>query len=206
MWLRDRNFFQKALLFAATILMKTHLVVLFTGFLAAAGIASRDAVFRFMRLCFFEQVMRQFVKKKNPDFMILDQWALQDLWSATLFSKNGRPLAHHMRMFFGKPDVLVYFDVDARTAAERISHRTNGLSRFDSMDPESRRAALEQYGGYLHDLFDASACRSKLLLDAQRPPAKNVQLFLYHLNQLHHTPGFTLTAVVAETRSFPSHN
>lgn len=145
-------------------------VIKFLALRARHGHMSADAVSRFMRLCIFHTAMREFSSKQKPHVLLLDQWSIQGLWSATIFAPSTAQLMTQLKRFFFPVDVLIYFDVDVQTSVSRIENRRHGASRFDSMPQDQRLEQLQRYNAYLYQLFEQAECRSKLTLSTLQSP------------------------------------
>lgn len=137
-----------------------------------------DAIKRFFKLSVFNSALQQFKKNKLVDVIILDQWIIQGLWSATIFrNRNSSNVSRELSRFFFPVDFVFYFDVDAKTASERIGGRDAGRSRFDKMDPDKRLAETEKFNQYLFELFQASGCANKKIFSTLESPSKNAREF-----------------------------
>lgn len=184
-YLRSMNRATRWWLYAATVFRKTGSCIRFCMLLAWHRSLRYDALYRYLRWCLFDGALRTYIRRYQPDYVLLDQWALQDLWSATIFTgaKHGT-LARQLKRFGGKRDALFYFDVDAQTAAARIGLRSSSISRFDAMGDGQRLEELRKWTGYLFSLFHAAECPYKKILSGHAPAARLANLFFYHLDVL----------------------
>jgi thymidylate kinase len=157
----------------------------FTLVLARHGIISFDSIIRYSKLCVMNMVLQQFIVKRKFDVLLLDQWIIQGLWSATIFKLNSYDVLHEkLRRFYFKTDVVLYFNIDTATASKRIESRDTNTSRFDRMDAGKRLVELKKYNAYLFQLYENSNCKNKLEFSALVSPEKNAEDFLH---QLKHT-------------------
>lgn len=187
-YLKRMNLLSKSLLLAGIILFRFHRLCYFIFTLALNGIFSADSLYRYLRLTVYQQVLHQLLDFKKADIVILDQWLIQELWSATIFKKKSYSrITHHLQPFYFRTDVVIFFKIDVATAARRIEFRSSGFSRFDLMDKSSRLEELERHSGYLFDLYQKSPCKHKYIYSANHLPAKNAELFMHHLEQLYAT-------------------
>lgn len=173
---------QRIRIYLATLLRKSHILLLYSWLLASHGILSMDSIYRYVKLCIFNDAVRGFMQSRRCDMLLLDQWAIQGLWSATIFKAGPlEALQSKLKKFYFKSDVIVFFDIDAETASGRIGSRHSNLSRFDRMNDHERLARLRQYNQYLFQLYANSDCRRKLSLSGNLQPDENAERFLYHL-------------------------
>lgn len=157
----------------------------YTLLLAFHGIYSFDALYRYIKLCVFNAALQDFVRTQTIDIVLLDQWSIQGLWSATIFNlKSHRKLQEKLRKFYFQTDYVLYFDIDAVTASERIGARNTGRSRFDKMSLEKRMAEFEKHNGYLFELYKNSNCGNKYVFSTLESPVKNAETFLAFLSPL----------------------
>ena len=161
-----------------------NIVRLFSYFylLASNGILSADSGIRYIKLCIFDAAAREFMKTRRVDVLLLDQWIIQSLWSATIFkARTYVTLQQRLPEFYFPASCVLYFDLDPETASDRIEARASDTSRFDRMDPERRLAEMKHYNDYLKDLYKRSECASKLTFSAKVDPHINAEAFLKHL-------------------------
>ena len=155
--------------------------------LAYRGIYSLDSIIRYVKLCVFNMALHEFIEYKKVDVVLLDQWIIQGLWSATIFKLASYETLHKMiKRFYFKTDFVLYFDIDAATASERISSRDSTRSRFDKMDPGRRLEETEKYNAYLYQLYENSDCDNKLMFSTTISAAENAASFLDQLKQKVH--------------------
>ena len=129
-------------------------------------------------------MLQQFIVKRKFDVLLLDQWIIQGLWSATIFRNNSYDLLHEkLSQFYFKSDIVLYLHIDSSTASERIDSRSTYTSRFDKMDAGKRLEELEKYSRYLFQLYENSNCMNKLEFSAMESPKKNAEDFLQHLKR-----------------------
>lgn len=155
---------------------------LYCSLLIRHGIYSLDTVYRYMKLCVFNRALHQFIRQHDVDIVLLDQWIIQGLWSATIFKNSPtRKLQDELRQFYFKTDCVLYFNLDDHTACDRIHLRDNGRSRFDKMDKAKRLLELKGTTPYLHRLFENSDCQNKFEFSARNSTQKNAGDFLHQL-------------------------
>lgn len=155
---------------------------LFIFTLAAAGIISLKSISRYYTLCAFNLALEDFIKVKDADVILLDQWIIQGLWSSTIFrTSHLSKLPDRLNRFYFETDYVLYFQIDSKTASGRIKSRDSGKSRFDLMNEEKRLAELNKYNGYLFELFNQSSCTNKRIYSTMVPPLDNAIDFLHQL-------------------------
>lgn len=126
-----------------------------------------DSVWRYFKLCVFDAGLQQLLVLGKFDVILLDQWIIQGIWSATIFkSEPKRISAEVLRAFYFPVDVLVYFEIDAASASFRVGNRTDGKSRFEHMSQRERTGMISGYKDYLYELFQASSCPGKHVVQA----------------------------------------
>ena len=173
----------KLRLFVNTLFLKGPRVIHFTAILALNRIFSIDAIWRYLKISFFNSALNKFRQQSNVDVIILDQWIIQEIWSATIFnSTNYSKLLKYMKWFYFKTDTVIYFQTDTATSVKRIGKRTNGMSRFDGMVPKFCKQELDKYNTYLLQLFDLSDCQYKYVYSADQLPEYNSLVFIKNLN------------------------
>ncbi|GAB2530084.1 hypothetical protein [Rufibacter soli] len=127
--------------------------------------------------------LAKLMSSKEVDLVLLEQWIIQELWSATIFkSTSYQQLATKLKAFHFKCDYIFYLDVDMPTAAERIQHRGTFLSRFDTMEASKRLEELNKHNGYLFQLYQSSGCKNKYVISTQGTPALTAESLLQHLD------------------------
>jgi thymidylate kinase len=160
-------------------------LIRFILLLGQFGIFSLDSIIRFGRLCVRNVTLQEFKKQKKFDILLLDQWIIQGLWSATIFKHDSYDVLHKkLRKFYFKTDVVLFFHLDFETAAKRIEARHTYTSRFDRMNFNQRLAKLKKYSGYLFKMFQNSDCNNKKEFSALESPEKNAEDFLYELKYM----------------------
>jgi thymidylate kinase len=175
---------RKLFLLAETLVFRGHLLLFYTAALAFNKIYSFDSIYRYFRLSIFNQALQRLIKNKEVDIVILDQWIIQELWSATIFKlPSYAKVKNHLKRFYFKTDFVLYFDVAAEIASERISNRSTRLSRFDLMGPDKRLEELLKYNGYLFELYQNSGCKQKHLFTTDQSPDQNAGKFFRHLKK-----------------------
>ena len=134
-YFHNMNYRSKFYIILSTLFFKGVDLLRFTLVLARHRIFSLDSIIRYSKLCVMNQVLRQFLVKRIFDVLLLDQWIIQGLWSATIFKLNSYDVLHEkLRRFYFKTDIILYFNIDIETALERIESRDTFTSRFDKMD------------------------------------------------------------------------
>jgi thymidylate kinase len=182
-YLRRMNFSEKLLMLSKALLVRGHILLLYTASLAFNRIYSANSIYRYIRLTLFDLALQKFVKEKKVDVVLLEQWVIQELWSATIFKlKSYDKLKEHLTRFYFKTDFVLYFDIDVATASERIEMRNTNLSRFDRMDSSKRFEELMKYSAYLYQLYENSACEQKYMFSTKHSPETNAEFFVQHLN------------------------
>lgn len=185
-YIREMAFYKKLFLLSETMLLRGHLLFLYTAALAFNKIYSFDSIYRYLRLSIFNQALKKYVKNREIDIVLLDQWVIQELWSATIFKLPAyHKVTNYLKPFYFKTDFVLYFDVDAQTASERISNRNTSLSRFDAMEPTKRLEELKKYNGYLFRLYENSRCSQKHRYTTDQSPEQNAEKFFQQLKKYH---------------------
>lgn len=174
---------EKYYLFIRTLLLRGHLIFYYTVSLAFLRIFSLDSIYRYIRLSVYQLALDQLIKNNKIDLVLLDQWMIQELWSATIFKDVAyESLAQQLSKFYFRTDMVFYFSIDVATASERIAQRGTKLSRFDSMAPTQRLRELLKYGAYLLQLFEQSDCTHKYKFCSKNSPSGNALIFFQYLS------------------------
>jgi thymidylate kinase len=177
-FVRKKRFAGKLHLLLQLILFRTSRLTLYTILLLSNKVYSLNSIYRYIRLNLFDLALVQLKKKRELDVVLLDQWIIQEMWSATIFrAKKYSRLSKRLSKFYFRSDVVIYFDIDIRTASERIKTRPTNLSRFDKMDERKRIDELQKYTSYLFDLYKSSDCKQKHLFSGHESPESNAALF-----------------------------
>ncbi|WP_147202209.1 hypothetical protein [Segetibacter aerophilus] len=180
-YIRKMAFTKKCLLVLKLVLFRGQSLMLYTTLLASNSIYSRNSIYRYIRLTLFDLALKQLLKKEKIDVVLLDQWTIQEMWSATIFrAKSYSSISKSLSKFYFSTDIIFYFDVDINTAVERIEMRPTKTSRFDRMTREKRTQELEKYNSYLFQLFESSDCTQKHLFSGHDSPEKNAVLIAEH--------------------------
>lgn len=136
---------------------------------------TRESLFRLMRLISKTEWLRS-----RSGVVLLDQGFLQDVWSIFLSSKSVRAdsalLPSLIRSLYeGIDATIVILDVDPETASARVSARTNGDSRFDSLPQAQLLRSIEAANGLQRQIAESArlAGLPVLIVDAS-PPAQIV--------------------------------
>lgn len=144
-------------------------------FAVGARLDTKESLFRLMRLVAKTQWLRS-----RSGVLLLDQGFLQDVWSILLSSKAARPdpvlLSSLIRSLYEGIDMtIVVLEVDAETASARVSARTHGESRFDSMPEGQLRSSIEAASGLHRQIVEAARLTGLpvLMIDGS-PPAQVV--------------------------------
>jgi thymidylate kinase len=183
-YIHDMNFFSKFYFFSKVLLSRFHILSFYIFILAYNRIYSANSIYRYVRLSVFNLVLNKFIKSRDVDIVLLDQWVIQELWSATIFKlKTYHKVGRYLKMFYFKVDFVMYFDIDIATASERIELRKTKFSRFDRMDPDKRLIELKKYNAYLFQLFKNSDCCQKFVLSANQSPLENAEIFIQYLKK-----------------------
>jgi thymidylate kinase len=168
----------KFLLLLKFSVFRTVHLLLFTIMLASYRIYSVNALYRYIRITLFDLALKQFQQSRKVDIFLLEQWIIQELWSATIFKlKSYDEIGTRLCRFYFRSDVTIYFDIDVATASERISQRNTSLSRFDKMDTTKRIKELSKHNNYLFQLYNQSDCLQKHLFSGYNRPESNAATF-----------------------------
>ena len=183
-YILELSLLKKLVLFSETMLLKGRLLFLYPVILALNKAFTLHAVYRYVRLAVFNQALAKMVKTRGIDVVLLDQWVIQELWSATIFKlEKFDKVLKQLQKFYLETDLVFYFSINPETASERISGRDTNLSRFDGMSPEKRVEALSKYSNYLYQLYEMSDCGHKHVLLAEQNPSENAGYFYKQLKQ-----------------------
>ena len=140
-----------------------------------ARLTTRESLFRLMRLVAKTEWLRS-----RSGVVLLDQGFLQDVWSIFLSSKTACAdpalLCSLIRSLYERIDAtIVVLEVDSETASARVSARTHGESRFDSLPEGQLRSSIEAARGLQRQIVESArlAGLPDLIVDAS-PPAQVV--------------------------------
>lgn len=176
---------QKAAIIFRTLLRHSMDLFSFKILLVKHGGFNVNSVFRYAKLCLFNQALQHFKSTKTGGIILLDQWVIQGLWSATIFSvKDPEKMRDSLKRFYFPVDYIVYFDIDVDTAVQRIETRGTFTSRFDNMTDEERTEIMHLHNHYLKNLFLQSTGKSKWLVSTTVSLQQNVTDFVERLKQL----------------------
>jgi thymidylate kinase len=182
-YVRNMHFIQKTGLVLQFIFLRGHLFLYFSSCLIYNRIFNWNSLYRFIRLSLFNLALKQVKKKGYVDVVLLDQWMIQELWSATIFRTHSyRKLVRPLSKFYFHTDIVLYFNIDVITASERIGKRKSGRSRFDRLDKDRRVAELLKFDSYLSLLYQRSGCSEKLAYSSYERPEYNAALFASYLD------------------------
>lgn len=181
-FLYEQSFYHRLQIYLKTLFIHSLDFLAFFYLLASYRIYSFDSIYRYMKLCLFNIVLHQFIGTRKVDALLLDQWIIQGLWSATIFKVHSfDKLQDELKRFYFKTDFVLYFNIDEETACERIQSRDCGRSRFDKMNYENKLAELKRYNPYLYRLFKNSDCPNKFEFSTKVSPVKNAEAFFHQL-------------------------
>lgn len=183
-FIKKLNFFEKFILIGKALLFRTHTMLFYIGALAFNGIYSLNSIYRYIRLTLFDLALKKLIKSKKTNVVLLEQWIIQELWSATIFKlQSYSKIKSHISRFYFKTDFVFYFDIDEETASERIKKRNTNLSRFDRFDENRRRNEIKAYSAYLFQLFEYSDCINKHVFCGKQSIEKNAESFYIQLDK-----------------------
>ena len=188
-YLYHQSLFRRLFIIFKAIAIHAVSIISYTLLLLRSKLFSFNSLYRYTKLCVFNQALQLFIKEVKPDVVLLDQWSIQGLWSATIFKLDSyNAFSEKLVRFYFKTDIVLYFDLDTETANERIAHRNHGDSRFDKMEPMQRLERLKKYNGYLLQLYEQSSCTNKFQVSALDSPSQNAEFFLEKLKEfIRHT-------------------
>jgi len=181
-YVHELNFFKKIYLLVKTLFFSGYSLFLYSIILACHKIYSIDSIYRYLRLLIFNTALTEYLKKRKVDIVLLDQWIIQEMWSATIFRLKSYKIWKYLKNFYFKIDFVFYFDIDILTASKRISLRNTNFSRFDNMDSQKRPNELSKYNSYLYQLYETSDCKNKFILSSKQSPFNNAEIFFQHLD------------------------
>jgi hypothetical protein len=182
LFLHELPLHKKLVLIARTLLLKSKILYQFTLTLFQHGIYSMNSIYRYFKLMVYNEVLTEFIKAKKVDFLLLDQWVIQGIWSSTIF--NMKPFDTdklNLNRYYFQTNFVLYFDIDPKTASSRIANRATNLSRFDRMSAIKRHDKLLRYNAYLYQLFENSNCEHKYIFSTEYSPATNAELFMNYI-------------------------
>ena len=111
-YLYKQKFHHKVIFVLRTLRAHGIHLIRFTFLLVTLGMFSFDSVFRYTKLCLFNQALQAFVIRQPKGIVLLDQWVIQGLWSATIFkTQPSAALALKLKRFYFPVDYVLYFDV-----------------------------------------------------------------------------------------------
>lgn len=158
--------------------LRTPAIFHYIFFLVFNKIYSVNSIYRYLRLSLFDVTLKKYLKSHSVDIVILEQWIIQELWSATIFKLAlYKRIETQLSKFYFKTDFLFYFDIDAITASERIRQRKTNDSRFDRMEDSIRQEEIKKYSNYLFSLFENSGCSNKSVFSGTESLQQNAQSF-----------------------------
>lgn len=181
------NRYHKLYLIYKTCVQKGHLLLLYVIILLRNGIFNLKSFTRYASLALRETALKHLTETKLVDVVLLDQWAIQGLWSSTIFNvEPTSSFTKKLKYLYLKTDIVIYFDVDIATASERMELRSTFNSRFDEMGLKQRNEELTKYKEYLFQLFTISSCKNKYVLSTLQSPVENTRYFIKILNKYRH--------------------
>ena len=178
-YLKSLNFFQKLYIISKAGVLRAHLLLLYILLYVSNGMFSLEYFIHYASLILRETALKQLVKEKGIDVVLLDQWAIQAVWSSTIF--HLKPTAFVIKYFkylYLKTDFVLYFEIDPAIASQRMEMRPTFLSRFDLMDIKKRKEELMKYKNYLIQLYMNSDCKNKHIFSTELTPSENAKDFL----------------------------
>lgn len=179
------NLFKKMLLVWRTTWRQGKDIVSFIFFLLRSKVFSFDSFFRYCKLCLFNQSLQDFRFQNPGAIIVLDQWVIQGLWSATIFRlKHLEKATDRLKRFYFPVDYIVYFDVDIETAAKRVGTRSTETSRFDRMPEVKRLEVMREYNDYLMALYQQSTALAKWKVSTLVSPQQNAIDFIQQLKKI----------------------
>jgi hypothetical protein len=110
---------------------------------------------RVFRAPLLELYLRQFLRIHPVNALVLDEWSLQNLWSVGAFSTGfDSGLLRHMARLpvVAFPRCYVYLNAPLEVAARRIARRSDGNSRFDTVDKANLPLLLEKAAPLMAEL------------------------------------------------------
>ncbi|AKQ44622.1 hypothetical protein TH63_01635 [Rufibacter radiotolerans] len=180
--IQSLSLYRKLLLFTTTLFSTGHLLFSYSLSLVAQRIFSASSIYRYVRLSIFNTALQQIIASKAIDIVLLEQWIIQELWSATIFNHNSyQHFATTPRPFYFKVNYVFYLDIDPETASERIQNRSTNLSRFDRMPADQRLKELHRCNDYLFQIYKNSGCKNKFIISTQHSPALTAEHIMQHL-------------------------
>jgi adenylate kinase family enzyme len=178
-YVKQLKFHQKFYLVCKAIVFRSLPLIRYILILAANKIYSSNSIYRYVRLTIFDLALSEFQKSRQVDVFLLEQWIIQEMWSATIFKlKCYDHISKRLPQFYFHTDFVIYLDIDPSTASERISRRKSNRSRFDKMDTSIRINELIKYNNYLFQLYKNSRCTQKQLFSGYNSPEKNAAQFI----------------------------
>ena len=100
-------------------------------------------------------------KATSNEKYLFEQFLLQNIWSAFVLADvrrvNPADLSPLINAIYNKMNVeILFFDITAQEACERIRNRTEGTSRFDDLNKEELIKKLERFLSLINDIKKAS--------------------------------------------------
>lgn len=179
--LREKSLFSKLAFVLSNTFKNLPVFLTFSVLLFKSGVFSINSIIRYYKVTLFNGSISSFINNSKTQVLLLDQWSVQQLWSATIFrAKDYERLKSNLVDFFLEPDVMIYVDINLSIASERVSGRSSMTSRFDKMSENERTKYLHEYNDYLKSLFMTSRAKNKLTISGNQELSTNVEkLFIY---------------------------
>jgi thymidylate kinase len=161
-----------------------HLLLLYIALFSLNGIFNLHAFIHYASLTLREVALKRFCKYNCIDVVLLDQWAIQALWSSTIFHITpGNGITRYLKYLYLETSIVIYFEVAPAVASQRMELRPTCRSRFDRMDAERREKELAKYDRYLFQLYSNSNCKNNYVLSTEHDPLENANAFEHILKQ-----------------------
>ena len=178
-YLKSLNVYQRLYLLSKACVLRGHLLFLYFLVFASSRMFKLEYFIHYASLILRETALKHLIKEKRIDIVLLDQWAIQALWSSTIFYlKPTAFIIKYFKYLYLKTDFVTYFDIDPAIASKRMEMRPTFKSRFDLMDIERRKQELMKYNNYLIQLYLNSDCKNKHFFSTELSPSENAKAFL----------------------------
>ena len=176
---KSLNAFHKLCIISKACLKRGHFLLLYILLFAFSGMFKLEYFIHYASLILRETALKHLIKEKRIDIVLLDQWAIQAVWSSTIFHLKPTALVlKYSKFLYLKTDFVIYFEIDPVIASKRMEMRPTFKSRFDMMDIERRKNELMRYNNFLIQLYTNSDCKNKHIFSTELRPSENAKALL----------------------------
>ena len=132
--------------------------------------------------------LKEYLSRHKYDICLLDQWGLQFIWSAWIGLKQPEKrflICAIKKMQQKYPRTYVYYETSAQIAADRITQRTHGNSRFENLNTATVKKMMTSGQKLFNNILEAAekANTDILILNAQNTPEENASMIIEQLQK-----------------------